>query len=147
MCYPSPSPCLFCCPCPGWSSGCAIYSAAVSPVPLPLFSIPALPSPVFLPPTSDLHFAQSTVHRVVVLLFLLPMSCSFPPLLSSSLLFFLDSLPSSLFLLSFLSFFFLFSLLFAVACLLFLVASPPSLSLSLSLCISLFSLFHIVSSR
>ena len=30
--------------------------------PLILFSILALPSPVFLPPTSDLHFVQPTVH-------------------------------------------------------------------------------------
>ena len=47
--YPSPSPCLFCCQCPGWSSGCAIYSALVSPAPLP-FSLYLLCFPQALSP-------------------------------------------------------------------------------------------------
>ena len=48
MRYPSTSPCLFCCPCPGWSSGCAVYSAAVSPAQSPpAFSLYLL-SPLLL---------------------------------------------------------------------------------------------------
>ena len=138
--------------------------------PPPPFLCTCSPLPCFPSPTSDLHFAQPTVHRVAVppcplsifsFLSLSPLPAFHKPFffccpcLVPSLPFFPLPFSSSLILsplLSSFSFFSLFSFSF-LCCLQFpvfffwLLPLPLSPSLSCSLCISPLSLFHIVSSH